>query len=192
MRPSRAARVAVSVLFRCAFAVFALAGCSSSEGEDEFDHSEGAASLMDASIGMIHVPRSELAERDYGRPLGRYNAGLACATVFYVGGNCEIVFASHARDDVKRVVFRGAGHPGACAEPAVLLVPEPGASHDAAADADERRPVQRAARRVPALDPLLIGRVFGTSTTLNGAGPLSWAERELVNATTSRLNQCFY
>ena len=42
------------------------------------------------------------------------------------------------------------------------------------------------------LDPQLIAHVFGTSTTLNGAGPLSWAERELVNATTSRLNQCFY
>ena len=42
------------------------------------------------------------------------------------------------------------------------------------------------------LDPLLIGRVFTTSTTLNGAGPPSWPERELVNATTSRLNQCFY
>ena len=42
------------------------------------------------------------------------------------------------------------------------------------------------------LDPLLIGKVFATSTTLNGAGPLSWPERELVNAITSRLNQCFY
>ncbi len=42
------------------------------------------------------------------------------------------------------------------------------------------------------LDPALIPRVFGTSSTLNGAGPLSWPERELVNATTSRLNQCFY
>ena len=42
------------------------------------------------------------------------------------------------------------------------------------------------------LDPLLIGRVFSTSTTLNGAGPLSWPERELVNAITSRLNQCLY
>jgi len=42
------------------------------------------------------------------------------------------------------------------------------------------------------LDPLLIGKVFNTSTTLNGAGPLSWPERELVNAITSRLNQCFY
>lgn len=42
------------------------------------------------------------------------------------------------------------------------------------------------------LDPALIPRVFATSTTLNGAGPLSWPERELVNAITSRLNQCLY
>jgi hypothetical protein len=42
------------------------------------------------------------------------------------------------------------------------------------------------------LDPDLIPRVFGTSTTLNGAGPLTWPERELVNAITSRLNDCFY
>ena len=42
------------------------------------------------------------------------------------------------------------------------------------------------------LDPLLIPKVFGCSSTLNGAGPLSWPERELVNAVTSRLNQCFY
>jgi hypothetical protein len=42
------------------------------------------------------------------------------------------------------------------------------------------------------LDPELIPRVFGTSTTLNGAGPLTWPERELVNATVSRLNQCLY
>lgn len=42
------------------------------------------------------------------------------------------------------------------------------------------------------LDAGLIPRVFGCSATLNGAGPLSWPERELVNATTSRLNQCFY
>lgn len=42
------------------------------------------------------------------------------------------------------------------------------------------------------LDPDLIPRVFNTSTTLNGAGPLTWPERELVNAITSRLNQCFY
>ncbi|HEU0030999.1 MAG TPA: hypothetical protein VFQ53_10235 [Kofleriaceae bacterium] len=42
------------------------------------------------------------------------------------------------------------------------------------------------------LDPALIPKVFMTSATLNGAGPLSWPERELVNALTSRLNQCFY
>lgn len=42
------------------------------------------------------------------------------------------------------------------------------------------------------LDPALIPRVFATSTTLNGAGPLAWPERELVNAMTSRLNQCLY
>jgi len=42
------------------------------------------------------------------------------------------------------------------------------------------------------LDPELIPKVFSTSTTLNGAGPLTWPERELVNAITSRLNQCFY
>jgi hypothetical protein len=42
------------------------------------------------------------------------------------------------------------------------------------------------------LDPHLIPRVFATSTTLNGAGPLTWPERELVNSITSRLNQCLY
>jgi hypothetical protein len=42
------------------------------------------------------------------------------------------------------------------------------------------------------LDPDLIPLVFGTSTTLNGAGPLAWPERELVNALVSRLDQCFY
>jgi hypothetical protein len=42
------------------------------------------------------------------------------------------------------------------------------------------------------LDPALIPRVFTTSSTLNGAGPLSLTERELVNVTTSLPNQCFY
>ena len=42
------------------------------------------------------------------------------------------------------------------------------------------------------LDPQLITRVFTTSSTLNGAGPLTWPERELINALTSRLNQCLY
>lgn len=42
------------------------------------------------------------------------------------------------------------------------------------------------------LDPELIRRVFGCSTTLIGTGPLAWPERELVNLMTSRLNQCLY
>ncbi|MBX3154528.1 MAG: hypothetical protein KF773_00885 [Deltaproteobacteria bacterium] len=42
------------------------------------------------------------------------------------------------------------------------------------------------------LDPVLIPKVFATSSTLNGAGPLSWPEREVVNAISSRLDQCFY
>lgn len=42
------------------------------------------------------------------------------------------------------------------------------------------------------LDPVLIPKVFATSSTLNGAGPLSWPEREIVNAISSRLDQCFY
>jgi hypothetical protein len=42
------------------------------------------------------------------------------------------------------------------------------------------------------LDPQLVPRVFACSTTLNGAGPLAWPERELVNALVSRLDQCLY
>jgi hypothetical protein len=42
------------------------------------------------------------------------------------------------------------------------------------------------------LDPALMPRVFGVSGNLNGQGPLTWPQRELVNAVTSRLNQCFY
>jgi hypothetical protein len=42
------------------------------------------------------------------------------------------------------------------------------------------------------LDPKLIPLVFELTSTVNGAGPLAWPERELVNATTSRLNQCLY
>lgn len=42
------------------------------------------------------------------------------------------------------------------------------------------------------LDPLLMPKVFGCSATLNGTGPLPWPDRELVNTTTSRLNQCLY
>ncbi len=42
------------------------------------------------------------------------------------------------------------------------------------------------------LDPRLIPKVFAAAPTLNGAGPLTWPERELVNTVTSRLNQCLY
>lgn len=42
------------------------------------------------------------------------------------------------------------------------------------------------------LDPQLMPRVFAASSSLNGAGPLPWPERELINAVTSRLNQCLY
>jgi len=46
--------------------------------------------------------------------------------------------------------------------------------------------------RAHSLDPQAMVRVFRTSGNLNGRGPLTWPQRELVNAATSRLNQCFY
>lgn len=46
--------------------------------------------------------------------------------------------------------------------------------------------------RAHSLDAKLMERVFGVSSNLNGQGPLTWPQRELVNALTSRLNQCFY
>jgi hypothetical protein len=46
--------------------------------------------------------------------------------------------------------------------------------------------------RAHSLDADLMRRVFRISSTLNGQGPLTWPQRELVNAVTSRLNQCFY
>lgn len=46
--------------------------------------------------------------------------------------------------------------------------------------------------RAHSLDAELMPRVFAMSSNLNGQGPLAWPERELVNAITSRLNQCFY
>ena len=46
--------------------------------------------------------------------------------------------------------------------------------------------------RAHSLDPGAMRTAFKVSGSLNGAGPLAWHERELVNATTSRLNQCFY
>ena len=46
--------------------------------------------------------------------------------------------------------------------------------------------------RAHSLDAGLIPRVFGFSSGVNQAGPLSWPQRELIAALTSRLNQCFY
>jgi hypothetical protein len=46
--------------------------------------------------------------------------------------------------------------------------------------------------RAHSLDAELMPLVFGVSSQLNGQGPLTWPQRELVNAITSRLNQCFY
>ena len=46
--------------------------------------------------------------------------------------------------------------------------------------------------RAHSLDAGLMPRVFRVSSNLNGTGPLTWPQRELVNALTSRLNQCFY
>jgi hypothetical protein len=42
------------------------------------------------------------------------------------------------------------------------------------------------------LDAGLMTHVFGFSSGVNQAGPLTWPERELIAALTSRLNQCFY
>ena len=41
-------------------------------------------------------------------------------------------------------------------------------------------------------DPELLVRVFRFSGTLALDQSITWAQRELVNAVTSRLNQCFY
>ena len=46
--------------------------------------------------------------------------------------------------------------------------------------------------RAHSLDAGLMVRVFATSGAVNGQGPLSWSQRELIAATTSRLDQCFY
>lgn len=46
--------------------------------------------------------------------------------------------------------------------------------------------------RAHSLDAELLPLVFTVSSNLNGQGPLSWPQREVVNAVTSRLNQCFY
>ena len=45
--------------------------------------------------------------------------------------------------------------------------------------------------RAHSLDPQLLQLTFGVSGTLH-RGLLSWADRELLSAVTSRTNQCFY
>lgn len=42
------------------------------------------------------------------------------------------------------------------------------------------------------LDPVLIPKVFGASSTINQAGPLTFPERELIDSIVSRMNQCSY
>lgn len=46
--------------------------------------------------------------------------------------------------------------------------------------------------RAHSLDAELMRLTFRVSGDLNGKGPLTWPQRELVNAATSRINQCFY
>jgi hypothetical protein len=46
--------------------------------------------------------------------------------------------------------------------------------------------------RAHSLDAGLTARVFAFSSGVNQAGPLTWPQRELIAAITSRLNQCFY
>jgi hypothetical protein len=47
--------------------------------------------------------------------------------------------------------------------------------------------------RAHSLDPALVPLVFaGMSASLAQGDALTWAQRELVNAATSRLNQCLY
>jgi hypothetical protein len=46
--------------------------------------------------------------------------------------------------------------------------------------------------RAHSLDAGLMPRVFAFSSGVNQAGPLTWPDRELIAAATSRLNQCFY
>jgi hypothetical protein len=46
--------------------------------------------------------------------------------------------------------------------------------------------------RAHSLDPELLRRVFRFSGTFAMDSSITWPQRELVNAVTSRLNQCFY
>jgi hypothetical protein len=46
--------------------------------------------------------------------------------------------------------------------------------------------------RAHSLDAGVMQRVFAFSSGVNQGGPLTWPQRELIAAITSRLNQCFY
>jgi hypothetical protein len=47
--------------------------------------------------------------------------------------------------------------------------------------------------RAHSLDPELLAVTFGVfGVSVNRDGPLDWGRRELINAYTSRANQCFY
>jgi hypothetical protein len=47
-------------------------------------------------------------------------------------------------------------------------------------------------RRAHSLDPALMLATFTTSSSVHMGEALSWAERELIAASASRLNQCLY
>jgi alkylhydroperoxidase family enzyme len=46
--------------------------------------------------------------------------------------------------------------------------------------------------RAHSLDPQLMKITFAATGTMHAGEGLSWAERELIAATASRTNQCFY
>jgi hypothetical protein len=46
--------------------------------------------------------------------------------------------------------------------------------------------------RAHSLDPMLMKVVFATTGSMHQGEALTWAERELVAALTSRAGQCFY
>jgi hypothetical protein len=46
--------------------------------------------------------------------------------------------------------------------------------------------------RAHSLDATLLQRVFAVTGLLHRAGDLTWAEREICAAVTSRTNQCLY
>lgn len=47
-------------------------------------------------------------------------------------------------------------------------------------------------QRAHSLDPMLMKAVFATTGTMHQGEGLTWLERELVAALTSRAGQCFY